>query len=163
MNVKEACNLIGLSLSKERSFEEVKKAWREQAKKYHPDICAQGDHMMKLINNAYAFLKKLNYPLLKITLECDNSFEKINNAIAMIISLEGLIIEVCGSWVWVSGDTKRHKKELKEAGFNYAAKKKMWSLSPEKKRFRKRQWGMEEIRDRFGSEIVRKKIFQELT
>lgn len=28
-----------------------------------------------------------------------------------------LSIEVCGSWIWVSGDTKPHAKLLKELGF----------------------------------------------
>lgn len=31
--------------------------------------------------------------------------------------------EICGARVWVSGNTKPHKNELKQAGFQCAAKK----------------------------------------
>ena len=42
---------------------------------------------------------------------------------------EGIEIEVCGSWVWVSGDTKPHKERLKALGFCWHSKKHCWYKS----------------------------------
>jgi hypothetical protein len=44
--------------------------------------------------------------------------EKIEAALNM-----GLDVELIGLWVWVSGDTKTHKEELKAQGFKWAPKK----------------------------------------
>lgn len=33
-------------------------------------------------------------------------------------------IEICGSWIWVSGNTYGCKTELKQNGFHWASKKK---------------------------------------
>ena len=35
----------------------------------------------------------------------------------------GLVWEVCGTWLWASGNTKEHKEVLKSLGFHYASKK----------------------------------------
>ena len=35
-------------------------------------------------------------------------------------------VELCGSWLWISGDTKPHKDALKALGCMCASKKKKW-------------------------------------
>jgi len=68
---------------------------------------------------------------------------------------KGLHIEVCGSWVWVSGDTKKHKDKLKSLGLFYAYKKKMWYLKPAGYKSRKHKpVDMEKIRMTYGSEVI---------
>jgi hypothetical protein len=44
--------VLGVSVTATK--EQVKKAYREMCKKYHPDVCATGEEKMKKINNAYA-------------------------------------------------------------------------------------------------------------
>ena len=39
-----------------------------------------------------------------------------------------LRIEITGSWLWVSGDTKPHRKELKDHGLRWSRKKEKWYL-----------------------------------
>ncbi|MBS0350771.1 MAG: hypothetical protein JSR33_06240, partial [Proteobacteria bacterium] len=34
-----------------------------------------------------------------------------------------LEIEICGAWIWLSGDTRPHKELLKQNGFRWAPKK----------------------------------------
>jgi len=41
-----------------------------------------------------------------------------------ILGLIGVDIEICGAWVWVTGDTRTHKEVLKENGYKYASKRK---------------------------------------
>lgn len=40
--------------------------------------------------------------------------------------LDNIKVEVIGTWLWVSGDTKQHCKRLKKWGFHYAPNKQMW-------------------------------------
>lgn len=35
-------------------------------------------------------------------------------------------VEQCGSWLWISGDTKPHREELKSIGCRWASRKKIW-------------------------------------
>ena len=53
------------------------------------------------------------------------------HALNAIIGLDGLDIEICGAWVWVDGETYRHRAPLKQAGFRFASKKKRWYFRPE--------------------------------
>lgn len=81
----------------------------------------------------------------------DEHLEAMKVAISKISNL-GLTIEVCGSWVWVSGDTKPHKEALKESGFKWAPKKEMWHFRPsDHKSFNRGNWSMGKIREEHGS------------
>lgn len=40
--------------------------------------------------------------------------------------LDGIKVEVIGTWLWVSGNTKDNAKRLKKWGFHYAPNKQMW-------------------------------------
>ena len=76
--------------------------------------------------------------------------EAMKEAITKISHL-GLTIEVCGSWVWVSGDTKPHKEALKEAGFKWAPKKSMWHFRPtDHKSYSRGKWSINEIKEKHG-------------
>lgn len=64
------------------------------------------------------------------TITKENSSPKINEAINAIIGLN-LTIEMRGTWVWVTGDTKPQKEALKAAGYKWSPKKVAWYLKPE--------------------------------
>ena len=49
--------------------------------------------------------------------------KRIRQAIEKIFTLDGLEIEICGLWVWVGSETKKHKDTLKAAGYKWARKK----------------------------------------
>lgn len=55
--------------------------------------------------------------------DVDDGFKDI---IEILIHLDGIIIEQCGGWLWLSGETRKHKDALKAAGCYWSAKKKMW-------------------------------------
>ena len=54
----------------------------------------------------------------------------MENILTALVNMEGLTVESCGSWLWVSGNTKAHKEELKALGLHWAARKKMWYWKP---------------------------------
>ena len=79
-----------------------------------------------------------------------------------LIRLNGLEVEICGSWIWVSGNTKEHKEVLKQLGFKFAYKKKAWYYHKDK--FRKKsheELTMDDIRDMFGSQRYEQKKEEE--
>ena len=70
-------------------------------------------------------------------------------------NLDGLELEVCGSWLWISGQTKENCVALKALGLRYAPKKQMWYYRPDGQRSRRhRPVEMEKIRFTYGSEVV---------
>ena len=139
------------------TIEELKKAYRKLAFKHHPD--KGGDEStMKAINAEYENLfKKLNVADGATGESKYNMNDGFREMINKIINLDGLEIEICGKWVWVSGNTREHKDALKEAGFFWASKKKMWYWRPEEAKIR-RSTGikdMDYIRHVYGSETVK--------
>lgn len=82
---------------------------------------------------------------------------EIKNAVESILPLQ-LSVEVCGNWVWVSGDTKPHKDALKAAGFKWAPKKANWFFKPSScKKYFRGNTPMDEIRVKHGVIKVRAK------
>ena len=68
------------------------------------------------------------------------------------MGLEGIVIEVIGCFVWVSGDTKPHKEILKSLKFKWHSNKLCWYLAPEDYRTRSRKdYSMDEIRTMYGT------------
>ena len=81
-----------------------------------------------------------------------------------IIFIPGIKIELCGTWLWVTGDTKPVKDLLSAAGFKFAGKKIAWYWHGNKKyrKKSKRKLSLEEIRDLYGSEQIQKKERQKI-
>ena len=154
MNVYDSCKILGIH--DQITPEIVKKAYRLACSKYHPDRNPAGAEIMKSVNLAYASLKEFTGNV-QIDESVQNYGDDLNTAINAIIDLP-VNIEICGSWVWVSGDTKPHKEQIKEAGYRWQARKKMWAFHPAdfkpSRRKGKSTWAMDKIRDNFGSQAV---------
>ena len=81
--------------------------------------------------------------------------QQYRDIIIPILDLEGVEIELCGSWIWVSGNTKEHKDLFKELGFYWAPKKFMWYWRPEEfKSYSRKSKSMSDIRNKYGSEKI---------
>jgi len=158
MNIQDAANL--LDISGEVTPEIAKQAYRRAAMKYHPDRNPAGLAMMQAINAAYKLLSDYTG-----TVNQANDYgDLLNDAINSIVTCAGIVIEVCGNWVWVSGDTKTHKEILKTAGFKYASVKKMWYFRPDEWRSSNRQVNtIDEIRETYGTQKVQPKKVENLT
>ena len=127
----------------------IKLAWRLACSKYHPDK-GGSTAMMQAVNAAYDALLAADH--IEPTESTSDYGEELNAAINAILGLSGLNVEICGSWVWVSGDTRTHKDALKTAGYHWAPKKAMWHFRPAGFRsFGRGRASMDEIRNKYGS------------
>jgi len=166
MNHNDALHILGLTMGTLTDVESIKYAYRRACAQYHPDRNPAGLEMMKLVNAAYAALEDVinggmfDRSVKKENISGETSYgEEINEALNKIINL-GLEIEVCGSWIWVSGDTRPHKDILKEAGFKWAPKKAMWHFRPDDyKSFNRGTWDMDKIRNVHGSQVIKNKSY----
>ena len=146
------------------TLEELKKEYKRLAMIHHPD-CGGDTEIMKLINNEYDYL----FPKLKNThknkegqfYEKENKTEDVGewkDLIDKLISLQMIkvSIEIIGSFVWVSGETKPYKEELKKLGFKWSQNKTAWYMAPEGyKRHSRKQYELNEIRDMYGSSTIK--------
>jgi len=149
MTVKQA-----LSILKPAADGTLKEAYRAGAFRYHPDHGGDAE-IMKLVNNAYELLKK-SYWSAADRAAAENEIpltevlEKLWNQFKHLPGLEG---EVCGSWLWITGETRAYRAALKAAGFKFAAKKGAWYYHEGGYRKRgKRTFSMNEIRGLWGSD-----------
>jgi len=143
-----------------KTLEALKAEYKRLVKIYHPDVSgfdsteemkqinAQYDAMVKRIasNPAHEDFKRAN----------TENVEMFKDLIAKLVRMAGIQIEICGTWVWVTGKTFSLKEALKAAGFRWSANKKAWYwYAPENapKNIR-RGATMEYIRERYGSKII---------
>lgn len=152
-----------------KSIEELKKEYRRLVVQNHPDNGGSLE-VMKTINAEYekAFdrLKDIHNEAAKAEgkKEMHETSGQFMEIINQIIFFEGITIELCGAWVWVSGNTKEYKEQFKALGFRWASKKKMWYWRNEEDATRSRgKYTMDQIRDKFGSETYQTKTAEQIT
>ena len=155
MNINDALNL--LSITSPASQAQIKKGFKAASLKFHPDRNPAGAQMMISINSAYEFLKSLGENVeANSDFKTTNYAEELSEVLNSLLALDGLIIEICSSWIWVGGNTIKHAKRLgkKEGGLGlyYASKKKMWYYRPaEYKSSSRKSTSMDSIRETYGS------------
>ncbi len=158
MNIKDALSILALTATANQDA--IKSAYRQACKKYHPDRNPAGLEMMKAVNVAYQFLTEIAYNGEERPIKDDVNSDfgnMLNDAINAVIGLSGVNIEVCGAWVWLTGNTKKYKSEIKAAGYWWAKKKCAWYFRPDDYKSRnKGDWDMDKIRDKYGSVSVNK-------
>lgn len=161
MNIQEALNVFGLS-GENLTKEDLKSAKRKLALKYHPDRNELGSELMKAVNAAFELLmthfEKINQYSSHANEAAYNYGEELEKTLSALNGLEGVIFEVIGNWVWIDGETKKHKEALKALGCKWAAKKKKWFYRPEehKSMWNRAERSLDEIREMYGTDGVRK-------
>lgn len=140
-----------------KTVEEAKKTYRALAFEHHPD--KGGDvEKMKIINKEYDFIcakilkgENLNESDFHNSWESSQFFKEKINA---VINLEGIIIEIVGEWIWITGNTYPVKKFIKDAGYFFASKKQAWFWRPEHAAGGRGKSSLEELRAKYGVEKV---------
>lgn len=144
-----------------KSLDDLKQIYKRLAKQFHPDLggCTE---TMKAINEQYEKLStKLWKPRESEGVGIDEMLageKAIRDKIMAVIHLAGIELEICGSWIWATGETRQHKETLRREGFFWASNKKAWYWreNPRRKRSAK-VYTLDEIRHSYGSQTIKTK------
>lgn len=142
-----------------RTAEEGKKLYRDLAKKFHSDN-GGNENDMKEINrqftewwknhkdiHSYQSAKE-NHNSSQFT--ADDFIEIITN----LSTIPDIEIEICGTWLWITGNTYSYKDSLKEFGCRWSKSKKKWYWTKDEYKHSKYTLSESKIRAKYGSEKV---------
>lgn len=118
------------------SLEDLKKEYRKLILKNHPDKGGSKEET-QLINVAYeeayryveAKEENINFgedrteEFKKATSEDIKKFIKIFDE---LMKMDGIEIDIVGSWIWLGGNTYGYKEDIKKLHFRYSRKHKKW-------------------------------------
>ena len=145
-----------------KTLDELKKAYKAAAMKYHPDM--GGDTAtMQAINAEY----EARFEVLKrsqneqaaedttgkthATTETAADFINIINH---LLRMDGIEVELIGRWLWISGETMKHKEALKACGCRWSSPRKMWNWHYENDGMKWHKGtgkSMDQLRSKYGS------------
>ena len=145
------------------TVDSLKKKYKKLAFMYHPDTKvnasqfeqAQSEKAMKEINNEYQQALQMVGQSVDKNYREDKEYPEIIEKIIRLHMID-VIIEICGWFIYLSGNTRDYKTELKKLGLLWNATKQMWYWKPHWwTRKGNQQWDMEKIRDVYGSDTVK--------
>lgn len=131
-----------------KTAEEFKKTFRKLCKELHPDNLMTGD--AEKFKEMKAEFEKGFEACTAGTNEAGTAKE-FSDIIEKFMKMDGLNIELCGSWLWISGNTYQNRENLKAAGCQWSRSKKMWYWHPGDYSKRRGGASMETIRNKYGS------------
>lgn len=145
-----------------QTLEELKARYRKLAMKHHPDcggdakvmkeINAEHDRVFARLKNSYNEKRRAEHKP-----ETTETAEKFREIIDKLIRMKGLDIELCGQWLWIGGETFKHRDELKAAGCQWSRNKRRWYWHHKEDgaRWSRGRYSMSAIRTKFGSATFR--------
>ncbi len=143
------------------TLDELRTMYRKLALLHHPDRGGSTQDMQeinaeyellskKLINSNTTFSEGRKYYEHSVSAEI---MQKINQ----ILFFEDVTIEIIGSWIWISGNTKPIKELLKERGFRFSNNKTAWYwYYGDYRKMSHKSFSMDDIRAMWGTEEVEK-------
>jgi glutamate/tyrosine decarboxylase-like PLP-dependent enzyme len=127
---------------------------------HHPDRGGDNETMKQLnlaFEKFFNMLKNFHKTVdgKKYEKACAETPKEFVDLIDALVKLHGLVVEICGSFVWVSGNTKANKEALKALGLRYSGNKQAWYKAPAGyRKSSNRKFTMDEIRTCYGSNVV---------
>ena len=140
--------------SKNLTQDEAKKLFRKLAIELHPD--KKGGNSVEFIKmqaQYESFLKgSFNYTSKEAKDAC-NSLNEFVQANEFVKSFSDVLVELTGTWVWLSGNTQPYKETIKEHGFKWSRNKSKWYKAPYELKGKKRKGtNFEKIKSTYGYE-----------
>lgn len=151
-----------------KTAEELKRQYRRLTLQFHPDRGGSEEDMEK-INAEYNYLlrrvghihEKEDGEMWEETNkqdryscnidDLDDGFREVLDA---LLKLKNITIQLVGSWIWISGDTKDVREDLKKAGCKYSGKRVMWYWHEGSKRRKASKLSYNEICEKYGCKNV---------
>ena len=139
------------------TLEELKKEYRRLVMIHHPDhggdtatmqaINAEHDALFEMLKAKHNAEHDAEHQ----TTETPEEFREIIEA---LLRMYGVEVELCGSWLWIGGNTRAHKDALKAAGCRWSSSKKLWYWrhAEDAHRWHRGRSTIGEIRTKYGSQ-----------
>lgn len=148
-----------------KNLDELKKAYKAAAFANHPDRGGDTATMQEINAEYSAKFEELKNRQNTAAAEdksgktyaTSESAEDFIDIVNHLLKMDGIEIELCGRWLWIGGDTKNHKDELKACGCRWSPNKKLWSWHFAEdseagyKHRHGRTYSMDHIRNKYGS------------
>jgi len=138
------------------SLDEAKQLYKELVFQLHPDTSGRDSkaEFQAMQNEFEAFRPGAE----KFKGEFEQwDAQEYSELIQQLMKIPNITIEVCGSWIWLAGDTKPVKELIKAVDTGekmkrgFSRKKKKWHFSPKGyRKWGKRELSFEEIKNRYG-------------
>lgn len=150
-----------------KTAEDVKSMFKELAKKLHPDNGGNAEdfkNMMSEYTEAWRRYKNIHKTAEGETYENTNEETAATDEDAVVYSdiifacmgFQDVKIEIIGSWIWLSGNTKIYSAEIKSLGFFWSKNKKAWYYNGSNKKSKRRgRYNMEQLREMWETEEVK--------
>ena len=143
------------------TVEELYSQYKKLAMQHHPDhggrvedmqqINAEYDDLKKRVGNTHKSATGETYQSESTDTNAPDRFRDIINAVINF----NIDLELCGCWLWAF-NAYSCKDDLKSLGFFYCSKKKAWAWTDENPKKNKHKMTLDEIRETYGSEIIKK-------
>ena len=146
-----------------QNVKELKKTYHKLVLKNHPDKGGDHETMVAIVLEyewalANLFDAEGNRKGTASSTKGGNYNSKsdgFREALDKLMKLDGLDIEVCGSWIWVGGNTFPNKDAIKAAGCRWSKAKKLWYWKNPETFCRSKGCSMDKIRELHGSEVFK--------
>lgn len=149
-------------------IEEIMRQFHELAMRFHPDKGGSNEDMAAILAE-FAALKRTHSHIHQASngsvYESDSQDdgpqvpEGFEDIIQALVTIDGIEVEIVGTWVWVSGDTYPNRGRLKELGFRWAKSHQKWYLAGDSGgRHRRSGKTFDEIVATYGSRFTTKGV-----
>jgi hypothetical protein len=121
------------------------------------EVFKNQEEMIHVIDEEYSIIRSiLDVPKpVEVAKENATTVSDIIQILQKKVNPEGLHLQICGSWLWLSGKTFRVKDTLKELGFRYSKDKLSWYWRGEDQRSGNFEpVPFELIKEKYGSKEV---------
>ena len=140
-----------------KTLDELKAAYRAAVKQHHPDRGGDTATMQRINrdhDSRFEELKKAHNATHDAEHQTTETPEEFRDIIEKLLKLDGLEVELCGCWLWIGGETRKHKDALKAAGCQWCSKKKLWSWhhAEDGRSYYRGKKTIAEIRTKYGSQ-----------
>lgn len=146
-----------------KTAEAGKQLYRELVRKFHPDNGGSGEEIKEIntefktwwvrYKDIHTAKDGTTYKSAEATQETAEDFIDIINNLSTIPNIS---VEICGSWLWISGNTYPVRTQLSSFGCRWSKGKKKWYwTTDEYTKVRYKTPTMAQIRQMYGSQKVK--------
>ncbi|BAQ63945.1 J domain-containing protein [Geminocystis sp. NIES-3709] len=159
--------MIHLYFDKCETVAQAKKLYKELALKHHPDLGGNTATMQEINRQYEEILRRLDGEITtdsegkthtyKYDYETESKLMKLIDQL-LTLQMSNVDIYLVGLWVWIDGETKPYKEELKTLNCKWHNTRKCWYFASTPSRYRKSSnKGIEDIAETYGATKIRNK------